>query len=219
MEEKATEVENTQLTNVDTIKDMQIISNHKINAFAGRDSFKEVYDMAKMLSISNIVPQAYQGKPQDCVIAIDMANRMGQSPMMIMQNLYVVKGKPQWSGQACIALIKANGEFKEVSPVYIGEKGKENRGCYFKATRASNGEVVEGPTVDMNMVKSEGWIANKKWQTMPELMLAYRAAAFFARIYIPNTLMGCSVEGEAEDVARANGEYEKVKATNPFNQN
>ena len=34
---------------------------------------------------------------------------------------------------------------------------------------------------------------------MPELMLAYRAAAFFARVHIPNTLMGCAVEGEVED--------------------
>ena len=46
---------------------------------------------------------------------------------------------------------------------------------------------------------------------MPELMLAYRAAAFFARIHIPNLLMGCFVEGEAEDISP-----ERPKAVDPF---
>ena len=59
------------------------------------------------------------------------------------------------------------------------------------------------------MAKDEGWYSKKdkygnetsKWQTMPELMLAYRAAAFFARVYIPNSLMGLYVEGEVEDIS------------------
>ena len=61
------------------------------------------------------------------------------------------------------------------------------------------------------MARLEGWTSNKKWQTMPELMLAYRAAAFFARIHVPNLLMGCFVEGEAEDISP-----EKPKAVDPF---
>jgi hypothetical protein len=37
---------------------------------------------------------------------------------------------------------------------------------------------------------------------MPELMLAYRASAFFARVHIPNALMGVAVEGEVEDIQK-----------------
>ena len=53
------------------------------------------------------------------------------------------------------------------------------------------------------MAKDEDWYGKNgsKWKTMPEQMLAYRAAAFFARVYIPNALMGVMVEGEAEDIA------------------
>ncbi len=184
-----------------------------VNTFANRTTFQEIFDMGKMLAVSNLVPEAYKGKPQDCAIAIDMANRIGIGPMMVMQNLYIVKGKPSWSGQACTALIKASREFKNVTHVYIGEKGTDSRGCYVRATRVSDGEIIEGPTVDMNLVKAEGWISNKKWQTMPELMLAYRAAAFFARIHIPNTLMGCHVEGEIEDM---DVKSSKKEALDPF---
>ena len=139
-----------------------------------------------------------------------MANRMGLSPMMVMQNLYVVKGKPSWSGQACMGMIKSNAGFKEAKPIYFGEKGTEDRGCHIKAV-TKEGEIIEGPDVTLKMARLEGWTSNKKWQTMPELMLAYRAAAFFARLYIPNLLMGCSVEGEAEDIAP-----ERPKAVDPF---
>lgn len=55
--------------------------------FTSIKNFKELYDIGKMFALSTVVPQAYQGKPMDCAIAVDMANRMGISPMMVMQNL------------------------------------------------------------------------------------------------------------------------------------
>ena len=70
------------------------------------------------------------------------------------------------------------------------------------------------------MAKDNGWYSKKdkygnetsKWQSIPELMLAYRAAAFFARVHTPNSLMGCKVEGEAEDMQPS----EPAKAADPF---
>ena len=180
------------------------------DVFAKTESFQELFNIGKMFASSSLVPQAYQGKAMDCAIAVDMANRMGLSPMMVMQNLYVVKRKPSWSGQACMGMLKNAKEFKEVNPVYFGEKGTEDRGCYIKAV-TKEGELIEGPEVTLKMARIEGWASNKKWQTMPELMLAYRAAAFFARIHIPNLLMGCFVEGEAEDISP-----ERPKAVDPF---
>ena len=173
------------------------------NAFNDTVSFQKLYDIGKMFASSTLVPQAYQGKPMDCTIAVDMANRMNVSPMIVMQNLYVVKGKPSWSGQACMSLVKANPEFKDVRHVYTGQKGTDTWGCYVTATRTKTDEVVNGPEVTIKMAKAEGWTSKKpKWTNMPELMLAYRAAAFFARVHIPNALMGCSVEGEAEDTMK-----------------
>ena len=64
--------------------------------------FAEAYKIGKVYAGSGVVPAAYAGKPRDCAIAVDMAARMGVSPLMVMQQLYVVTGKPSWSGQACI---------------------------------------------------------------------------------------------------------------------
>lgn len=179
--------------------------NEISSPFASAEGFQKIYDIGKMFASSQLVPQNYQGKPMDCTIAVDMANRMGVSPMMVMQNLYVVKGKPQWSGQACMSLIRGSGEYRNVRPVYTGERGEDTWGCYIQAEDKATGDIVKGTEVTIDMAKAEDWYGKQgsKWKTMPEQMLAYRAAAFFARVYIPNALMGVSVEGEAEDIAKA----------------
>jgi hypothetical protein len=175
------------------------------NVFTDPKFFKPLYDMGKMFATSKMVPAAYQDKPMDCAIAIEMAARMNISPMMVMQNLYIVQGKPQWSGQACAALIAGSGKFKNIKPVYSGEPGTDEWGCHVEAMRTDDGETVTGTRVTIEMAKDEGWYAKSgsKWKTMPEQMLAYRAYAFFARVHIPNALMGVAVEGEVEDITKA----------------
>ena len=74
-----------------------------------------------------------------------------------------------------------------------------NRGCYVTATRISDGSQVDGVEVTMQMAQSEGWTSNSKWRNMPELMLAYRASAFFARVYCPEAMMGVQTAEEVYD--------------------
>ena len=194
MEEKQEVVESTEL--------LQYEQKHEVssNVFANAESFKDIFNIGKMFASSSLVPVAYQNKPMDCTIAVDMANRMGVSPMMVMQNLYVVKGKPSWSGQACMSMINASPKFKSAKPVYFGEKGTDSRGCRIEAIEVETGNLIQGTDVTMKMAKDEGWLSNSKWKSMPEQMLGYRAAAFFARLYIPNSLMGVYVEGEVDDI-------------------
>lgn len=193
------------------MEEMIVSGRNEISTpFSSAENFKNIFDIGKMFASSQLVPQNYQGKPMDCTIAVDIANRMGVSPMMIMQSLYVVKGKPQFSGQACMSFIRASKEFKNVRPVYTGEKNTDSWGCYIRAEDRNTGEEVKGTEITIAMARAEGWYSKpdkygketSKWQTMPEQMLAYRAAAFFARVYIPNALMGVAVEGEVEDIAK-----------------
>lgn len=186
-------------------------SNETLNVFGNVKDFEMAQRMAVPLAQSDIVPDAYKNKIGNCIIAIDIANRMGLNPLMVMQNLYVVRGKPSWSGQACRALIDNDGRYKNSRPVYIGERGQDNWGCHLEAEDVRTGEIVKGPTVDILMAKREGWYSKKdkngnetsKWQSMPELMLAYRAASFFARVYCPSAMMGFQTVEEINDVENA----------------
>ena len=170
-----------------------------VTVWTDKKQFDQLLRAANMLSQTSIIPATYQGKPQDCFVALEMATRMGVSPLVVMQNMYVVKGKPAWAGQACTMFINSCGKFTQVKHVYTGEKGTDNRGCYVTATRISDGIQVNGVEVTLAMAKAEGWTANTKWRTMPELMLAYRASAFFARVHCPEALMGVQLADEIYD--------------------
>lgn len=170
-----------------------------VTVWTDKKQFDQLLRAANMLSQTSIIPATYQGKPQDCFVALEMATRMGVSPLVVMQNMYVVKGKPAWAGQACTMFINSCGKFTQVKHVYTGEKGTDSRGCYVTATRISDGVQVNGVEVTIAMAKAEGWTANTKWRTMPELMLAYRASAFFARVHCPEALMGVQLADEIYD--------------------
>lgn len=197
----------------------QATETEMANVWQNKDQFNQLLRAAQMLSQTSIIPQNYQGKPQDCFLAIEMANRMGVSPIVVMQNMYVVKGKPSWAGQACTMLINSCGKFKDVKHIYTGEKGTPNRGCYVTATRISDGSTVNGVEVTMQMAQAEGWTSNSKWRNLPELMLAYRASAFFARVYCPEAMMGVQTTEEVYDadvkpVSVANDLTEALKGEN-----
>lgn len=159
---------------------------------------KQAYKAAQFLASSDLVPeQSYKNKPQNCLLALDFANRMNLAPLLVMQNLYIVKGKPAWSGQFCISLINASGRF---SPLDFVEM--EDGGCYCQSTRLRDGKLCVGTLVSWDMVKAEGWLDKNgsKWKTMPALMFRYRAAAFFARTFCPELLMGVPTADEVRDV-------------------
>ena len=156
---------------------------------------------ARMLSTSALVPDAYKQSPENCLVAIDIANRMGVSPLMVMQNLYVVKGKPSWSGSFCAAAINGSGRFSPLEYVFVGEPGQPNYGCYATAVRLANGVRCVSDTVTMAMAKAEGWLnkPGSKWQTMPMQMMMYRSAAFFARAHCSDILLGLPTYEEVQD--------------------
>jgi hypothetical protein len=175
-------------------------SNGSQVALLSPSGFELAQRMAKALSQSSIIPETYRNNLANCLIALEMAHRMNASPMMVMQNLYIVHGKPSWSGQFIVAAINSTGRF---SPLRFDMKGEgDSRECTAWANELATKERLEGPAVSIKMAKAEGWHSRNgsKWQTMPELMLRYRAATFFGRLYAPEVLMGMRESDEVIDI-------------------
>lgn len=180
-------------------------------------SFEKLMEMANMLAKSTIVPAQYQNRPENTFVALDMASRMGVSPMVVMQNLYIIQGKPSWSGQAMASMIRNSSEFRNVELHYVGQAGTDTWGAYITAERVSNGKTIKGGTVTIAIAKKEGWYqkAGSKWQTMPEQMLAYRAYAWFGRVYCPEILMGLQ---STEEVYDSGTQENKQTVLNPYDE-
>jgi len=156
--------------------------------------------IAKAFASSDLVPQQYRGNLPNCLIALEMANRMGASPLMIMQNLYVVHGTPGWSSKFLIACFNQSGRFSAMRYEFDKKDGKPIA-CRAWAIEKATGEKLVGATINLEMAKAEGWStkSGSKWLTMPEQMLMYRAAAFFVRTYAPELSMGLRTVDEIVD--------------------
>lgn len=175
--------------------------------------FEVMQRMGNMYTQSTIVPDTYKGNIGNCVIALDMAMRMGCNPLMVMQNLYIVHGNPAFSSKFLIATINASGRFSPLRYEFKGEEGTPSYGCRCVAYESSDKEHKEplhGDWITMGMADKEGWTKKNgsKWQSMPSQMLRYRAAAFWQRVYCPEISMGLITKEEADDIQDA--EYEEI---------
>lgn len=162
-----------------------------------------LWRLSKLYSQSQLVPKQFQGKPEDCCIALQMAIRLKCDPFMFMQSCYVVHGRPGLESKLAIALANKAGVFKDRIKFRLEGQG-DKRSCTAYAHDADTGELCE-QTVTMAMAKAEGWVGKpqSKWQTMPDLMLQYRAAMFLIRLSCPEVLMGMQSTEELIDVLRA----------------
>lgn len=160
-------------------------------------SFELTQRKAQAYSKSTLVPKEYQNNIPNCMIALEIAERVGFSPTMVMQNLYIVHNRPAWSSQFIIAAINSCGRFK---PLKFDVSGTgDDYGC-IAWTEDKENRRLESSRITIGMAKKEGWYDKNgsKWKTMPDQMLRYRAASFLGRIYAPEILMGMYTVEEVE---------------------
>lgn len=196
-----------------TAPEMQVMKSIGNSLFSNKDAFEHSQRVAKMLSESELVPKDYQKKVANCLIALELSNRIGASPLMVMQNLYIVHGKPGWSSQFLIATLNACGRF---SPLRYEETEDAGGSCRAFAQDKSTGETLYGSWVTMEMANAEGWInkAGSKWKTMPQMMRRYRAAAFFTRQFAPEVSMGIATSDEVYDISATTISSRVITETN-----
>lgn len=166
--------------------------------------FNAALNTAGMLAKSDLIPDQFRNKPANVLIAMNLASRLNADIFHIMQSIYVVHGRPAFAGQFYIACINTSGRYAPIRYEETKDENGQTTACRVITTDLRTRSQVEGPWVSIDMARKEGWVKNNpKWSSMPELMLRYRAAAFFTRTYCPDVTMGVPIEGETEDIAAA----------------
>lgn len=203
------DTERTEQTTTEVAEQKQTTSletDFSKGVFASSNNFKMAWQMAQALASSSIVPQNFQKNPSNCLIAIEQANRLNMSPFLVMQNLYVIQGRPSWSSQWIIAAVNNSGKF-DMELQFEEKKDKDGKPFSCQCWTMQGGRRIEGITIDMDLARAEGWTSKNgsKWRTMPQVMLRYRAASFFARMNCPEVILGLYSREEAEEIAYAEG--------------
>lgn len=92
--------------------------------------FDTMQRVCKLFASSELVPDMYKASdknPMDkamanCMIAIEIAQRIGASPLMVMQNMVLIYGKPSWSSKFLVATVNTCGRFNPLQYRFT-EKG------------------------------------------------------------------------------------------------
>ena len=170
--------------------------------FADPQTFQGAMQMAQALADSTIIPREFQKNPSNCLIAIEMSARLSMSPMMVMQNLFIINGRPSWSSKWIVAMINNSRKYKTELQYEFGSDPADGGLSCFAWVMDREGHKVVGPKVTMKMAEAEGWVSKNgsKWKTMPQVMIQYRAASFFASKNCPEMTMGLYSREEAEEM-------------------
>lgn len=173
-----------------------------LNVYSSEAAFVAGQRMAKALSASSLLPDTFRGNIPNCIIAMELASRIGCSVFQIAQNMDVIHGRPSLRAQFLIATTNASGRFSPIRYRWEGKPGTDEWGCRAYARDVETKEECVGPLITIGLAKAEGWYAKQgsKWKTIPELMLTYRAGAWWTRIYCPEFGMGMGTSEEAIDV-------------------
>lgn len=193
-------------TTLSALRDQQS-TQHVMSApiragFFDQQSFELMQRVAKGFASSTLVPAVYQGSISNCMIGLSMAQRIGADPMMVMQNLNIIHGRPAWSSKFLIATFNACGRFTAMRFRFRGTEGQDDWACQAYAVEKATNQEVAGAWVSIALSKAEGWYAKNgsKWKTMPEQMLMYRAASFMVNVVAPELSMGLQTAEEAHDI-------------------
>lgn len=144
------------------------------------------------------LPSGYKGKEGNVLLAYEFSQRKGLPLLHVMQNMHFIQGTPSWKSEYQRAMLNRSGY---IIPPIEYKWNPDHTACRAAVTLKSNGHILEGPEVSLEMADKDGWSKNSKWKTIPEVMLMNRASTFLIRYYFPDVLDGIISTDEAEDIA------------------
>ena len=173
--------------------------NNNTNRLDMFDALEKAYRVADLMSKSDIIPVHFRGKPANIFIVLNTAYRMNLDPMLVMQNTFVISGKLGMNTSFAISLANRSGLFAQGIRYRLQGSGNDLAVTAY-TNLAGTGEEISY-TITMKEAIAEGWTKNSKYQSLPSLMLRYRAAMFLIRTHAPEVINGMHAIEELEDVS------------------
>ena len=145
-------------------------------------------EYAKLLAASDLLPDAYKGKPANILLAIEYGKTLGITPMAAIQGINVIKGKPTASASLIGSLVRLAGHRLRIT--------SDNTKAVCEIIRSDDPDYIFMSVWDMERAKLAGLTANPSWQKYPESMMKARAITECARDACPEVLSGVQYTAE-----------------------
>lgn len=167
----------------------------------------QAWRVSQALAVADLLPKPLKGKPSDVLAIILYGQDLGLSAMQAIQNIYVVKGKPQLSATTWLAKARQKGH-KVWFPEMTDTK------CTMVIQRADDPEhphtetytiqdAVQAKLVELRDGKP--WARSDRgealpWENHPRTMIRNRCISNGAKAACPEVAMGFGIEGDYDYV-------------------
>lgn len=143
----------------------------------------ERIEYSRALAVAPLLPKSYRDQPGNVLLALELADSLGLSPMDVIQNVHVIEGKLSMSASLIAGLVRRAGHRLRVFMV-------DPQTARATITRADDPDFEFVSTWTMDRAKTAGLVGKDNWRHHPQQMLKRRATAEVARDACPEVLAG-----------------------------
>lgn len=143
---------------------------------------------AEALSGASLLPESYRGKPANLLLALEYGSALGIAPMVAVQEIHVIKGKPTLSALLQAALVRRAGHTLRVTG--------DSTSATCDIIRADDPTFTFSTTWTLDRAKAAGLLTNDSWRKYPDNMLKARAISECARNACPDVIAGFGYTAE-----------------------
>ena len=152
---------------------------------------------AKMIASSDFAPKEFRGKPEACLLAMDLGSSVGLSRMQSLQSIAVINGRPTIWGDAALALVQSSPQCLYVREYTEGDGDNLTAVCEVQRRGYPQPTVAKFSVADAK--KASLWGKSGPWTQYPARMLSLRARGFALRNAFADALRGLVTAEEAQD--------------------
>lgn len=161
-------------------------------------STAEAMELAKTLASSQLIPKAFQQRPDDVFVAMMWSHSLGIPIVQGLQGIAVINGKPSLYGDALLAVCMGSGQMADIEETVTGNADNLTATC--KVTRRGKPTPVVS-TFSIADARAAGLLGKPgPWKQYTSRMLKMRARAFALRDAFPDVLSGIASAEEMQDV-------------------
>ncbi len=159
-------------------------------------SFDAKLKMAQTLVKSGMLPQGLNTAEKVCV-ALEWGHELQLSPMVAVNNIAVINGKPTLSADLMGALVRRSPEYGGIEWTCQTDVKAE---CIITRLLPSGKEEKYTSTFTIEDAKIAGLASKDVWRKYPRRMLKHRCMSYGLRDVFPDLLAGIYETEEAESI-------------------
>lgn len=137
---------------------------------------------SQTISASNLLPEAYRGRPENVLIAVETGAALGIPAIQALNSINVIKGKAAMSADLMASLVRRAGHKLRIR--------QDGMSVTAELVRADDPDFTFTVTWDQQKAKTAGLWGKGSWATYPDQMLRARAITEVCRQGASDALMG-----------------------------